>query len=452
LVDIQITIIDYVLAVFYLTVIFFIAFYYQSVKIKDNREYIYFTPGLVTKIFGGLLFTYIYLYYYRGGDTISYFISAKSLANLFFKDIGVYFSILSGHLTSENWSYFDANTGYPLYYRDHWAFAVVRITSIFIFFGAKSILSTIILLSAVSYIGIWKLFRFIYKEFPQLKTQIAVAILFYPSVIFWGTGILKDTYTLIASAFSFIAFYSIIVYNKNFWVNLFVLFIAAYIIMMMKPYIFFIQFAVFIIVFVYIRIGKVKSMFLRFIVLPFVIVGVFGVGIAVFSSLSKISGQFYSSLNDVLTAASVKQNDLTQAYYGGNSFNIGYFEPTLQGVLSKFFPAVNAGIFRPYLWEANNVVMIISGLETFILLLFSLWIFINLLKILFFRGFRWIIHFFFTHPLIVYSLFYSIFFAFAIGLTTANFGALVRYKIPFLPYFLLLLFILNYYIKKAGIV
>ncbi len=450
--QIHIGILDYALAIFYLAIIFLAAFYYQTAKIKEHEEYVYFTPGLIAKIFGGLFFTFIYLFYYRGGDTLNYFHSASVLTNLFTKNPGTYFSILFGHLTPENWSYFDANTGYPMYYRNHWAFSVVRFTSIFVFFGAKSFLSTVVLLSTISYIGIWKLFSFIYKEFPRLKTQLAIAILFFPSVIFWGSGILKDTYTLTASTFSFMAFYSIVVYRKKILLNLLILFVSSYFILSMKPYIFFIQFAVFIIIFVHLRVKKVKSMFLRFIVLPFVIVGIFGIGLVAFSSLSRVSGQFYSSFNDILTAASVKQKDLTQAYYGGNSFNIGYFDPTPQGVLSKFFPAVNAGIFRPYLWESNNIVMLISGAETLILLLFSFWIFFNLVRILLFRGLRWITHFFFSHPFIVYSLFFTIFFSFLVGLTTANFGALVRYKIPFLSYFLSLLFILNYYIKKAGIV
>ena len=450
--DIHLNVLDYALAIFYLAIIFFIAFYYQTVKVKEHKEYIYFTPGLIVKILGGLFFTFIYLFYYRGGDTINYFHSARVLANLFSKSPGTYFSILLGHLTPENWSYFDANTGYPMYYNDQWAFAVIRFTSILTFLGAKSFLGTTVILSTLSYVGIWKLYRFIYKEFPRLKVQLAIAILFFPSVIFWGSGILKDTYTLTASAFSFMAFYSIIVYHRKIWLNLLILFISAYITITIKPYIFFVQFAVFAIVFVHMRIKKVKSMFLKLIIFPFVVISIFGISIVIFSSISKISGQFYSSFNDILTMASVKQKDLSQSYYGGNSFNIGYFDPTPQGVLSKFFPAVNAGIFRPYLWESNNIVMLISGIETFILLLLSLRIFINLLRILFFKGLRWITHFLFSHPFIVYALFFSIFFAFLVGLTTSNFGALVRYKIPFLSYFLSLLFILNYYIKKASIV
>jgi hypothetical protein len=41
-------------------------------------------------------------------------------------------------------------------------------------------------------------------------------------------------------------------------------------------------------------------------------------------------------------------------------------------------------------------------------------------------------------------LVFSIVFAFAIGISTFNFGSLVRYKIPIYPFFLSMLFVLNY--------
>jgi hypothetical protein len=44
---------------------------------------------------------------------------------------------------------------------------------------------------------------------------------------------------------------------------------------------------------------------------------------------------------------------------------------------------------------------------------------------------------------------FSIFFAFALGITTANFGALVRYKIPSVPFFLSMLFILENQAKQS---
>lgn len=450
--NIHLDIIEYAFGLFYLAVIFLFAFYYQTQKIKENPEFVFFTPGLVAKILGGLLFTFIYYYYYKGGDTLNYFHSAKVLTHLFVKSPDTYFSILFGNLSPENWSQFDANTGYPLYFRNYWAFSVVRFTSIFVFFGAGSLLGTVVLLATISFIGIWYFYRFAYHEFPRLKIQLAIAILFYPSVIFWGSGILKDTFTLTASVFSFLAFYKLLIYKKKRAINLLIILISLFILLSMKPYIFFIQSSVFLILIIKIRFSKINSLFLRVIVFPVVILLFTTLSIIVFNSIGEMAGGFYSSTDDMLKMASVKQEDLTKEYYGGNTFNIGYFNPTVQGVLSKFIPAVNAGFFRPYLWEANNIVMLISGAETFILLVFFLWVGINLIRILLFKGPRWIIHFLFSNHFVFYALFFSLFFSFVVGLTTANFGALVRYKIPFLSYFLSLLFILNYYIKKSNIV
>jgi hypothetical protein len=39
-------------------------------------------------------------------------------------------------------------------------------------------------------------------------------------------------------------------------------------------------------------------------------------------------------------------------------------------------------------------------------------------------------------------------FAFGIGLASANFGALVRYRIPGMPFLMLSLFILDYYLVR----
>jgi hypothetical protein len=42
-----------------------------------------------------------------------------------------------------------------------------------------------------------------------------------------------------------------------------------------------------------------------------------------------------------------------------------------------------------------------------------------------------------------------LFFAFAVGLSTSNFGSLVRYKIPAIPFFVASLMITNfYYLEK----
>ncbi|PIV62279.1 MAG: hypothetical protein COS14_02380, partial [Bacteroidetes bacterium CG02_land_8_20_14_3_00_31_25] len=134
--------------------------------------------------------------------------------------------------------------------------------------------------------------------------------------------------------------------------------------------------------------------------------------------------------------------DLKQEYYGGNRFDIGSFDPTIGGILSKAQPAITAGLFRPFVWESRNPVMLLSGLENIIYLFLFLYILLLSFMALFNLGFNYMLKTAFDNSLVVFSLVFSIMFAFMVGLTTANFGALVRYKIPLIPFFLSALFII----------
>ncbi len=125
----------------------------------------------------------------------------------------------------------------------------------------------------------------------------------------------------------------------------------------------------------------------------------------------------------MLETAWIIQDDLKKDYYGGNSFDIGTFEPTLSGVLGKAPKAIVAGLFRPFVWEGQGALMLLSGLENLILLLLVAWV---LLKTGPFRFFSRLYH----DPLILSLFVFALTFAFFVGLTTANFGALVRYVVP----------------------
>lgn len=50
--------------------------------------------------------------------------------------------------------------------------------------------------------------------------------------------------------------------------------------------------------------------------------------------------------------------------------------------------------------------------------------------------------------LLSFSLIFSLFFAFSVGISTSNFGSLVRYRIPVLPFFVACLFIMDYYYNR----
>ena len=55
-----------------------------------------------------------------------------------------------------------------------------------------------------------------------------------------------------------------------------------------------------------------------------------------------------------------------------------------------------------------------------------------------------------TDPLIMYCFLFSIVFALFVGASTLNFGTLVRYKIPSMPFYVITLFLILFFNKKIG--
>ncbi|MGZ4157304.1 MAG: hypothetical protein ACXVED_09085, partial [Bacteroidia bacterium] len=174
---------------------------------------------------------------------------------------------------------------------------------------------------------------------------------------------------------------------------------------------------------------------LRSLAAPFFISIGIGLGFFVLTQMGGVLGVY--SVDKVLDKAVASNFDQKQDYYGGNSFDIGDFEPTLPGVLSKAHLAIAATLFRPYLWDAKNPVMLLSALENTYILLLTIFLLIRLK----FLGFFSLIG---ENPLLLFSVMFSLFFAFSVGLATSNFGSLVRLKIPCIPFFVSSLFVLKY--------
>jgi hypothetical protein len=187
----------------------------------------------------------------------------------------------------------------------------------------------------------------------------------------------------------------------------------------------------------YNKLINIKNRATRLIVSPIIVLGAFIVANLALNFFKEDLGK-YSNLESMIKKAQVTQQDLIRAeQYGINYYNIGEFKTTTD-IIKKTPKAIIAGLFRPFIWEANTILMVISGIENLIILLLTLYIFLRSGGIL--KSTRNLL----SDPLLIFIFLYSIFFAFSIGLSTANFGALVRYRIPLLPFFtsgLIILFI-----------
>ncbi len=435
-----ITVWDFILFPVYFILIYAIASVVKNTNIGSNKTYEYYIKGLLAKIGGGFIFCLIYTFYYNGGDTTGYWASAGILNNMMSKNFSVYLDIMAGNLTKTNLYYFDSNTGYPDYWRDAQSFSTIRFISLLHFVTINSYFTCTLLVSALTYAGMWRLFLMFTREFPGLEKQFAIGILYFPSVLFWGSGIMKDTFTLAAACWFTYSIYMIFLRTEKLVPNIFWLIASAYVLIVCKPYIFVALLPGTVVWISFKRIQSIKSPIFKMLSAP-LIIAVFFIGGAV------IFGQVASNLKDfatvegVLNKAAVNQQDLKQEYYQGNSFDIGKFDGSVSGVVTKFPLAVTAGLFRPFIFEARNPVMFISGVENTFLLIFTL---IFLFKV----GPVKVIKYVIKEPVLLFSLTFAIVFAFGIGLSTSNFGALVRYKIPCIPFYVSSLYIMREYFAK----
>lgn len=407
-----------------------------AANIQEKPYYKYYRKGLLVKLIGALLFCLIYLFYYEGGDTTNYFIGARSMCNLFWKSPADYFFILFHDNDGFAWSKFDMETGYPPPYmfRDSRTYLVMKITSIISFIAVGGFLPTTLLIALISYRWVWNLYEIIVNRYLTIQKELAFSFLMIPSVVFWGSGIMKDTFTFSATCLSFCGVYNIFIAKQDRLKNIIYLSIAVYIILSIKSYILFALLPGLIVFTNFERIKNVGSIFMKIIIIPGIFIGLIFLLQVILVDFSDLFGKYSS--DRILEEAAIQQQDLQRDVYGANSFDIGEFEPTLGGVLVKFPFAVNAAVFRPYLWETGSPTMLISGIENFIISGISIYF------LLIIGPFK-ILSYIFRDPYLIFCLLFTLILGFGVGLSTSNFGALVRYKIPFMPFFISLIFILN---------
>lgn len=442
----QIGVADFIISAF-LVVFFLITAAQKKKQFPDKVQYKYYFPGLVFKLVCVTGFLSIFIYYYSGGDTLAYHEGAVAMKNLFYKSPTQYFDLMFRPITWEKYlNYFNGETCYPPSWmtKKESNFTVIRIASLFQLFIPNAILATNLIIARVAYGGIFRLYDMFCHYFPGKEKLLVWGFLFTPSVAFWGSGIMKDTIALTGICWLIVLFDSLLIRRLGFTIGKLIGFLLAiYAIYIVKTYLLLALLPGLVVWFNFERISSIKSAFVRLVLFPFLFVGsVFGV-MSFYMANSDLFG-VYGADTVLEEAAKVQQDLVREEAYGSNSFNIGKFDPTIAGITTKIPVALFAGLFRPFITESGgSPTMILAGIENLILIILFV---IALIKTQFIGFFARI----FSNPLLILGFVFTILLAFSIGLTSANFGALVRYKVPLVP-FLVTFILLNFYKPKAEI-
>lgn len=422
---------DLIVGPIYFIIIMLIGVSIQN-KMKDKTLGTYFIRGLFLKLVGALGISIIYFFYYGSGDTVYYFLRAKLIDRILFSKLFVGLKLLLANpmvYDEQTFNYFRSMRAF-----DTSSFIVVKMAAVTNIICFNSYLANAFIFSALSYIGIWRLFRMLQKMFPDNVKIIAWSFLFIPSVFFWGSGVLKDNVTLGFLGMLISSFFYLVMEKRDVIKNIFLLTISVYIVGVIKSYILLALIpALFAWMFFQFR-QKIKSTAFRVMATPILLVFIAGAGYGALQLMGNSFSKF--SLDNAQEKAEDMQRWHTyrvEVLKGGDgsSYNLGHVSFTPAGIIQKMPAAINVAIFRPYLWEAKNPVVFLAALESLFFLLVTIRLFF-----LFFtnssKGFKFLS----DHPIIYFMLIFSLVFAFSVGFTSFNFGALSRYRIPLLPFYL----------------
>ncbi|AYA37184.1 hypothetical protein D3Y59_09050 [Hymenobacter oligotrophus] len=430
---------DLFLTPLYLGILYGIAFALRK-RYTNALTRRYFIPALTVKFIGAIGLGLIYQFYYGGGDTFNYFSHVKVVHEAFGNSFGTGLKLLMAQTPPD---------GDMLRYtmRMYWyeaptEYFIVQIASVFSLLCFNSYAVIALCFAFVSFCGMWAMYVTFLRIYPLAYKKLAIAVFFLPSVFFWGSGLMKDSLCIGALGWTFYGFYHFFIAKKNLTTAALLGALGAYILISVKVYIL-LSFLPAALIWVFTENNRrIKSAALRTLLKPLFL----GLGVAAgyFGATNLTAGDEKYDVDKLGERAKITRDYLTTYVASGSVYNIGEFDGSLGSTLKVAPQAIVVSIFRPFLFEVRNPVMLLSALEAtmFIWLTLSLFYRAGFLK-----GLSTII----GTPILSFSFLFALVFAIGVGINSGNFGTLVRYKIPLMPFYLSALYIMQHMqIAKAG--
>lgn len=401
----------------------------------DTRPY--FIPGLLVKFVGAIALGLVFQFYYGGGDTFTFHTHGSKWiwkacmedpqlgVRIFFSDAGKGYSEFFNYV-SHIWMY-----------RDDASWFIIRLAAFFDLFTFGTYSATALFFASFAFSGGWALYICFYKLFPSNHKVIAIAVLFMPSVVIWGSGILKDSVTLGALGWVTYALLEMTTHKKSNFRNTSILLFFSWIIFSIKIYILLCLLVAASASIVFQFSAFIKNPMIKILAIPFIAIAFSSFGYFVLQKVSEDDSRY--SLDKIAQTAAITAYDIRYGWGARNGDNSGYDIGTLDGSFSNFISLAPQGIivtlFRPWPWEARNILMILAAIESMVITYLT----INVI----FRSKLTRILTFTKTPTGVFCLTFSLIFAFAVGVSTANFGTLMRYKIPVIPFYMTYIYLVS---------
>lgn len=413
---------DILVGLFFFTIILIVFYRYASKMYAfDNSKAKVFKRILLIKLIASIFFAMYHQFIYKGGDTLQYFSNSIAMNQYFGFDLfGLFGKLIKINLSGDYEFLTQLNMVEDKYGYDSSLFAVLKIASIIGVFTGNSFYATSLFFSCISFFASWYHYNTLIKIYPNLNKALQLSILSVPSVLFWASGISKDSICISCVLIIFASLINLITLKVNILKNIIVVVFLLYAVYIIKSYI---AFTIIPCILLWIALNylkQIKNKDVRQILFPFVFISIVLLG-AFFANRIASTDAKFSGKESFVEKARTQQANLQVA---GSAYSLGTNSqnPLIVGLLG-----IVVSIFRPFIWEVSNPLMVLAFLES------------SLIMILFyFTFFKWglgnAIGFLAKDSFILFTFAFTLIFASGVGASSGNFGTLLRYKIPCLPF------------------
>jgi hypothetical protein len=409
---------------------YFLIFVYCIVKWSYFKIPGIAATGLIAvfalKVMLGFFMAFIYTNYYKqriSADIFKYFDDSAVLFHVFKTQPKHFFQMLFG---------IDADASYlkPYYsqmnfwnnrfnlYNDNRTMIKFNALLRFISFGYYGVHTVFIcFLSMIGLTGFFKVFNAVLKDKFR---WLFIGVYLLPSVLFWLSGVLKDGLLIFILGLVFYYFHKICTEKfsfKNiliFGVSLFMLtLIKLYILLLLLPGL---------VAYGWSYYSNLKWVGTRFAV-------IFLLAFIALFNMEKIWPEYNFKENMAL-----KQHNflaISKVETIGSFIAIKPINASTASIVSAAPAAFMTILTRPFLWEARTPFILLAALENVFIVLILIFVCCS------FKPKK------INEPLFYFSLYFSVLLFILVGLVTPIMGAFVRYKVPALP-FLIVVFLFLY--------
>ncbi|MFQ5334662.1 MAG: hypothetical protein ACE5DN_01165 [Flavobacteriales bacterium] len=410
------------LCTFYIALFVLLIFRMRFFRSTDIHPFT-LTGIFLLKISFGLLLWYIYTYHYpdrSAADIYKYFDDSKVMLDALWDRPGDFFRMLFGIGCGADYfrtHYFDVmNHWYRpqtsnLFNDNH---TIIRFNAIARIFSFGYFNVHTIFMNFFSFTGLIALYKALAGYFKG-KTCVLFAVIFLaPSVLFWGSGVLKEGLLLFALGF-LVSKWMMLANGKPGWWDALVLLLSFGLLLILKFYIIMCMLPGMSAWLWVEKTGRHHALIKYIITCTLAVVCALNVH------------HINPDLN-VLETLVKKQRwflGLVRHEQSGSAFQMDVLEPTFTGFLKAAPTALLNTFARPYVWEGGNVLSVLAGMENLLMLCFMAWCILSMGKPAppQFNLFAMLL----TYVVLLYLL---------IGWITPVAGAIVRYRVPGIPFLL----------------